>query len=202
VGFIDRDPWNVGMSIDGYDIIGSFDDLGKIIGSHGIHEVFVALPMMPQEEVLDLVNKNSSKEGVHFHIISNLFDLISAEIDIAEHNNIPITYLKNENMELVHIIVKRLFDIFVSAVVLLVTLPFWILIMIVIKLETDGPCIFKQERVGKDGKIFRIYKFRTMYSETAKFEYSPSSPDDKRITKVGKFLRKTSLDEFPQLLNI
>lgn len=202
VGFIDRDPLNVGISIDGYDVIGSFDDLGKIIDSHGIHEVFVALPMMPQEEILSLVNKISGKEGVHFHIISNLFDLVSAEIDIAEHNNIPITYLKNENVELVHIIVKRLFDIFVSAVVLLVTFPFWILIMIAIKLETDGPSIFRQERVGKNGKIFQIHKFRTMYSETAKFEYSPSSPDDKRITKVGKFLRKTSLDEFPQFLNV
>jgi lipopolysaccharide/colanic/teichoic acid biosynthesis glycosyltransferase len=98
--------------------------------------------------------------------------------------------------------VKRGFDVVVSGLVVLFTLPFWVVIMTAIRLETDGKAIFKQDRVGKDGRIFRIYKFRTMHSDTETFQYSPSRPDDQRITKVGKFLRKTSLDEFPQFLNV
>ena len=105
-------------------------------------------------------------------------------------------------MALVHMFIKRAFDIVVSTVVILLTFPFWILIMIAIRLETDGPAIFKQERVGQNGKVFKIRKFRTMRSDVDKYEYSPSSPDDRRITKVGAFLRKTSLDEFPQFLNV
>jgi exopolysaccharide biosynthesis polyprenyl glycosylphosphotransferase len=202
VGMLDKDAANVGKRIDGYDVVGSLDDLASIIHDLDVHEVFVALPMMSQQEVMDLVDKHSGKEGVHFYLVSNLFDLISAEIDIAEHSNIPIACLRNEQMALVHMFIKRAFDIVVSTVVILLTFPFWILIMIAIRLETDGPAIFKQERVGLNGKIFKIRKFRTMRSDVDKYEYSPSSPDDGRITKVGAFLRKTSLDEFPQFLNV
>lgn len=202
VGFISKEPELVGTEIDGHEVLGSFDDLSSIIASYGIQEVFVALPMMPHEEVMHLVDAHSGKEGVSFHVVSNLFDLISAEIEMAEHNNIPVAYLQNENMALIHVMAKRIFDIAVSLSVIILTLPIWFLIMLAIKLETNGPAFFRQERVGKNGKIFEIIKFRTMYSDTSKFEYSPSNPNDKRITNVGKFLRKTSLDEFPQFLNI
>jgi len=202
VGLVDRDPDRIGESIDDHKVIGSFEDLGAIIETQNIEEVFVSLPMLPQEEVIALVDRHSNREGVHFHIISNLFDLISAEIDIASYSNIPITYLRNERMALLQIFVKRVFDIAVSTAVILFTFPFWALIMVAIRLDSDGRAIFKQQRVGKDGKVFSIYKFRTMHSNSERFEYSPSTPDDERITKVGRFLRKTSLDEFPQFINI
>lgn len=202
IGFVSEDKADVNKKINGSEVLGTLEDLHDIINKYLIQEVFIALPMMAQEEVMSLIDKNSTKQGIHFHVISNLFDLISAEIDIEEYSNIPIAYLKNENMALLQLMIKRLFDVVVSLIVLIITFPFWFFIMIAIKLESDGAAIFKQERVGKNGNIFMIYKFRTMYSNTDKFQYSPSDPNDKRITKVGAFLRKTSLDELPQLINV
>jgi exopolysaccharide biosynthesis polyprenyl glycosylphosphotransferase len=202
VGFIEKSPDKVGKTVDGHQIIGCFEDIREIIEDYHIKEVFVALPLESQMDVIDLIDKNSQREGVHFHIISNLFDLITAELDIAESNNIPITYLRNENMALLQLFMKRVFDILFSTVVIILTFPMWIFVIVALKLETDGPAIFRQERVGRHGKIFQIYKFRTMYEDTAKFLYSPSSADDQRITKVGRFLRETSLDEFPQFFNV
>ena len=201
VGFVHAEEGHEGEVLDGCKVLGALNNLSDLIEQYRIHEVFVCLPMLPEEDTMDIIDTHSVP-GVHFHMISNLFDLVSAELDIAESNSIPITYLSNENVKVVYLVVKRLFDIAFSGMVILLTLPAWILIMIAIKMETEGPAIFSQERVGKDGKLFRVYKFRTMFSDTPKFEVAPTAPGDARITRVGEFLRKTSLDEFPQFLNV
>lgn len=98
---------------------------------------------------------------------------------------------------------KRVFDVFLSSVGLLVSTPLWILIIIVIKLEDGGPVFYLQERVGKHGRIFRVIKFRSMIIDAEK-ESGPiqASEHDSRVTKVGRILRKTAMDELPQLVNI
>lgn len=202
IGLVDTVAGREGEHVDDAEILGSTEDLGVLIDRYKIQEIFISLPMLPQEEVLELVNRNSRRPGVHFHIVTNLFDLITAEVDMAEHDNIPLAMLKNENMALVHMLFKRCLDFTLSALVILVTFPFWLLIMAAIRLETDGPALFRQERVGKDGKLFHIFKFRTMFHDVAPFDYSPASPGDKRVTRVGRFLRRTSLDEFPQFINV
>ena len=100
-------------------------------------------------------------------------------------------------------IVKRILDIVLSIVGLILLSPLIIIISIIIKLTSKGPVIFKQERIGKDGKVFKILKFRSMVvgaEHTGSGVYSGS--DDPRVTKIGKFIRKTSIDEFPQFINI
>ena len=111
-------------------------------------------------------------------------------------------------------VVKRIFDVFFCLIALLILWPILVLISIVIKIDSNGPSIYKHERLGKNGKIFSIYKFRTMFSnadeifnsftkeQIEEFEKNYKLNDDPRITKVGDFLRKTSLDELPQILNI
>jgi len=99
-------------------------------------------------------------------------------------------------------IFKRGVDILVSLLLLIVLAPLLVVIAIAIKLESKGPAIFKQERAGKDGKPFIFYKFRTMKADADPFGPSPKSSIDKRLTKIGGFLREYSLDELPQLLNI
>lgn len=96
---------------------------------------------------------------------------------------------------------KRLFDLVLSICGILFLLPFFIIVSILIKLDSDGDIIFKQTRVTKDGREFKIFKFRTMRSDTEK-QGQITVGADKRITSIGKFLRKTKLDEFPQLFNI
>jgi len=97
---------------------------------------------------------------------------------------------------------KRLLDIALSVLAMILLLPVFAVIIIAIKVSNKGPVIFKQERAGKDGKPFLFYKFRTMKLDTEPFGPSPKSGDDPRLTRIGKFLREYSLDELPQLFNI
>ena len=97
---------------------------------------------------------------------------------------------------------KRLLDMVLSAMALVVFAPFWLLMVLFIHLDSKGSAIFSHMRVGKDGKLFRLYKFRTMHTGAGKHEFAPTSLKDERITRMGRFLRRTSLDEMPQLWNI
>jgi len=102
-----------------------------------------------------------------------------------------------------YFVFKRLFDIFLASIGLILSLPLWIIIAIAIKLEDGGPIFYSQERVGKDGKIFRILKFRSMIPDAEKQSSVVwTSENDPRVTKVGRFLRRTALDELPSLISI
>jgi len=107
-------------------------------------------------------------------------------------------------MRKINLLIKRLIDIFGSLTGLIILLPVFLIIALLIKLTSKGPVFFVQDRLGKDGKIFKIIKFRTMVvnAEHIGDGLRVSGEEDNRITKIGKFLRKTSLDELPQLLNV
>lgn len=97
---------------------------------------------------------------------------------------------------------KRTMDLVASSFLLVLLTPLLILIALLVRLDSPGPSLFIQKRVGRDGEIFNIYKFRSMYAGSAKYDLSPTSSHDPRITRIGRFLRRTSLDELPQLLNV
>jgi lipopolysaccharide/colanic/teichoic acid biosynthesis glycosyltransferase len=97
---------------------------------------------------------------------------------------------------------KRCLDVGLSALLILLTLPMWLLVALLVRLDSRGPVFFRQERTGQSGKQFVMLKFRSMVAHAPKYERSPESSSDERITRVGRFLRKTSLDELPQLLNV
>jgi exopolysaccharide biosynthesis polyprenyl glycosylphosphotransferase len=97
---------------------------------------------------------------------------------------------------------KRAFDLFVGLGSLLLLLPVCLAVAVLVRLDSRGPVLFRQQRVGKNGKLFNLYKFRSMYAEAPKYDFSPTDSSDPRITRIGRFLRRTSLDELPQLLNV
>ncbi len=101
-----------------------------------------------------------------------------------------------------HELLKRILDITMGLTVLLLSLPLWLVIAGTIRFTSPGPVLFVHERVGANGKRFRLYKFRTMYVDAPAYSHSPSSPLDPRITRIGRYLRRTSLDELPQILNV
>lgn len=107
-----------------------------------------------------------------------------------------------EKRKHLYLLVKRLMDIVLSALGLVVLAPLFFLIIILVRLMSPGPAIFTQDRVGMEGKIFKIYKFRSMFREAKHEDYAPREATDPRITKIGRFLRRTSLDELPQLWNV
>jgi lipopolysaccharide/colanic/teichoic acid biosynthesis glycosyltransferase len=97
---------------------------------------------------------------------------------------------------------KKIFDTVISLALILLLAPLFLAVALLIRMTSPGPAFFRQFRVGKDGQIFLIMKFRTMYVHTPSYHVSPASPLDERITRVGRFLRRTSLDELPQLINV
>ncbi|SKA88261.1 exopolysaccharide biosynthesis polyprenyl glycosylphosphotransferase [Clostridium sp. USBA 49] len=128
-------------------------------------------------------------------------------------NNIFIDIEKDINSKKIQFRIKRIFDIVLSIIGIIILLPIFLIITIAIKLDSKGPALFKQKRVGKDGRIFTIYKFRTMViNAEAKRDLNIDpknienfifqSKEDSRVTKVGSFLRSSSLDEIPQLFNV
>lgn len=102
----------------------------------------------------------------------------------------------------IQLIIKRIFDVIVSGIGIIILSPLFIIISILIKLDSEGTIFFKQRRVGKNKKIFYIYKFRTMVTDAEKIGRQITIGNDSRITRVGKFIRKYKLDEFPQLINV
>lgn len=98
--------------------------------------------------------------------------------------------------------IKRIVDIIISALLLIVLSPLILIITILIKIDSHGSVFFIQDRIGLDGKLFKIYKLRTMYTSVKKYEECPKDLKDIRITRIGVFLRRTSLDELPQLINV
>ena len=99
-------------------------------------------------------------------------------------------------------IAKRMADLIGSSLLLVLFAPLFFLIALFIKLDSPGPALFVQERVGRNGELFKMYKFRSMHKGTPKYELSPTTPFDPRITRIGRFLRRSSLDELPQLMNV
>lgn len=97
---------------------------------------------------------------------------------------------------------KRMLDLIGAFVGMLVFVLLYIPVAILIKLDSPGPVLFAQERLGKDGKVFTMYKFRSMYADSLKFDFKPMSDADNRVTRVGRFLRRTSIDEIPQFINV
>lgn len=102
----------------------------------------------------------------------------------------------------VYMILKRILDFALAVISFVIASPFLLAIIIAIKLDSPGPSVFKQKRAGLNGDLFMMYKFRTMYRDAKPEEYAPTMPGDARITRIGRFLRRTSLDELPQLLNV
>ncbi|HLG25740.1 MAG TPA: sugar transferase [Candidatus Gracilibacteria bacterium] len=109
---------------------------------------------------------------------------------------------KLDSRKKIYRMVKRFLDILISAVMLVIFSPVWLVIVLLVRIDSRGKALFAHTRVGKDGKLFTIYKFRTMRMDAKDQDFAPHAPDDPRVTKLGRFLRRTSLDEVPQFWNV
>jgi len=115
---------------------------------------------------------------------------------------LPVVNLNGHNFSAVERLIKTLLDRSLALFIIVLTLPLWLFISLLIKLTSPGPVFFLQERVGYKGRIFKMIKFRSMYNSSKKFAGAPHSPQDERITSMGRWLRRTSMDELPQLINV
>jgi len=198
IGFIDD---NVNKQKAGVQILGRLDDLILHIKLHNIDVVYVADSTIPYERTLELM-VDCEQLKVKFKLVSSLYEILAGKIDINQIEGIPTIDVSPKKAFGWYKFVKRLIDIGFSIIGLVILLPIWLIIVVVIRLDSPGKALFKQKRVGKNGKIFNMYKFRTMGKSVSLYEKAPQNANDKRITKIGKFLRRTSLDELPQFINI
>ena len=201
IGFMDDDRNKRARTINGIKVLGPLSKLSRIVKSQNIDEVFIGIPSLPQKNIFNLITQCEPKV-LSFKVASDIFGVISSKASIDEIEDIPIINLGVNTTGYFYKISKRIMDICISIICILVNLPLWIIITLLVRFDSKGAALFRQNRVGQFGKIFEIYKFRTMYENTNKYGHAPQKTNDRRITRAGRLLRKLSLDELPQLINV
>ncbi len=167
----------------------------------GVELVLIALPSATFERNQKLVER-CIQAGVDYAIVPNAYERFIQNVELFEIGGIPILRRKNSRVSFYFRVLKKLVDFALSSLFILLLSPLILLFGLSIRLDSRGPVLFKQKRVGLRGRQFSIYKFRTMHVEAPRYARTPSDPHDPRITRVGKWLRRTSLDELPQLFNV
>ena len=203
-GFLD-DERSVGEKIDiegGVEVLGHIRDLGPILDSGEVQEVFVALDLNNYSKILETI-KVAQHYVVNIRLIPDLFQLLTLKANIQDLDGYPVISIDDVAMRGYKSLLKRITDIVVSILGLIILSPLLLVLAAIVKLTSPGPVFFLQERMGLDGRRFKMIKFRTMV-RGAEEGSGPvmSRPGDPRMTKAGRFLRKYSLDELPQLINV
>jgi len=183
--------------------LGNIDDLEELIKKFHIDEIIIVLPLDSERDINYVVNI-SEKYGIRTYLVPDYYRFVPAKAEIEKINGIPLVNIRYSPLdEWTNRFIKRTFDIFVSLIGLIVCLPLFIIIAILIKLTSEGPIFFTQERVGYNRRIFKMHKFRTMYVQDPNEEKVRwTTKDDPRRTPIGRVLRKLSLDELPQLWDV
>ncbi|HMS42153.1 MAG TPA: sugar transferase [Pyrinomonadaceae bacterium] len=213
------------LSFSDVPIVGNLDELSDIIRELEIQEVIITDNQIQSEKLFEAMMQIGRKQKVEFRLAPTLFNSLPQKTSVEQIGVLPMVKLFREPLSDVEKFIKRASDILISLIALLITFPVWLIISILIKLDSRGAILFKQERVGMDGRKFLCYKFRTMKSDadeeihreayrkniegnTEANAGNDEKPvfgkvkDDPRITRFGKFLRRTSVDELPQFLNV
>ena len=203
-GFLD-DEKKAGEKIDiggGIEVLGTLNELESILEEGGISDVYVALDLNNYSKILETLQV-VNKYMVNVRLIPDLFQLLTLKAKIEDLDGFPVISVDEPPMRGMMLVVKRVVDVISSVLLLILLSPLILLVSLLIVITSKGPVLYHQERMGMDGRKFIIHKFRTMVCDAEK-ETGPvmCSPHDPRITKVGKFLRKFSIDEFPQLINV
>lgn len=198
--FDDRGIDRLGMESDAR-LLGRLSDLAAYANAHAIDVIFIALPMRHLKRVLDLLDDlRDTTASIYYVPDIFVFDLIQARS--SELNGYPVVAMCETPFYGYRGVTKRLIDISVSFLFLVLTSPLLLLIALLVKLSSSGPIIFRQRRYGLDGQEIIVYKFRTMTVTEDGAQVQQASRADKRITPIGGFLRRYSLDELPQFINV
>ena len=212
VGFLAEDPHKQGAMLEGLPVLGTLDQACDVVNRYEVEEVIIALQRYDRKRLANLVAE-LQEYPVRIKVIPDFFDLAFPRARVGVFAGIPMIGLREPAIDGFQRFIKRLFDLVVTTVVLLLIWPLMLLIAVLIKLDSPGPVIFKQQRVGENGKLFWMYKFRSMVADaeerrdevihfTKDGKIIHKVRDDPRVTRVGRWLRRWSLDELPQLFNV
>jgi exopolysaccharide biosynthesis polyprenyl glycosylphosphotransferase len=212
VGFVDDKPERGNRNLGRFKGLGSTDQIEEIIKEQAVDVVIIALPWLYHRKILGIIGQ-CDRLKVAVRIVPDLFQLSLSQVDIDDLGGIPLIGTKPVSIKGWNLALKRGIDVVVSGLALALLSPLLLIVSVLIRLDSPGPAIFKQTRIGRGGKEFTIYKFRTMRkgaeqevdalrdlneAQGALFKIK----EDPRCTELGKFLRRSSVDELPQLYNV
>ncbi len=183
-------------------VLGTYNELEEIIKKHSITDLFIALSLKDYETIMNLI-KIGNNLLIDIKLVPDILQITSLKAGMEHIEGVPTINLGDMPLHGGRLIFKRIFDLLFAIVGLVLFSPLFLTISILIKINSKGPVFYSQNRVGLDGRNFRMIKFRTMIHNAERGTGAIWSPhNDERITSVGKFLRKFSIDELPQLLNV
>ncbi|MGD8626129.1 MAG: sugar transferase [Anaerolineae bacterium] len=211
VGFLD-DNLPAGSMVEGYPVLGPISQVADRVEVEEVNQIVVALPIEAIDHFFWILT-NLQKLPVQVCIVPDHVKSFLFRSTFEELAGVPMIVLHEAGLTRFERQIKRAFDLVVGTILFIAAVPLLTLIALIIRLDSPGPSLFKQERVGEGGKLFLMYKFRSMVQDAEKQQKELVSfdqhgqllfkhADDPRVTKVGKFLRRTSLDELPQILNV
>ena len=202
VGFLTRHKEKIGSNFKGHPVLGEYAEVSRLIKEHDVDQLFIALPLKAQDK-LQQVLEYLGEETVDVKVVPDLLQYMNIHSGVEELDGLPIVNLAESPLYGWNVVIKRTSDIVLSSLAILVTAPLMLLIALVVKMESRGPVFYRQERVGLDRRVFWMLKFRSMKPEAEK-STGPvwAAENDERRTRIGTFLRTTSLDELPQLFNV
>jgi exopolysaccharide biosynthesis polyprenyl glycosylphosphotransferase len=199
-GFLD--DARAGQTVFGLPVLGRIDELGTIVEKYGIDEVIIALPEASHNELLSVISR--CEDGrVSIKVFPDVFQIMASEVNIGDLNGLPLLTMRDVALRGWRLTLKRIVDMIISGIILVFISPLLLLIAFFVKLDSRGPAIFSQERMGLDARPFPCFKFRSMRQD-AEAETGPvwAVKDDPRRTRFGRWLRKYSFDELPNFVNV
>lgn len=212
VGFVDPDPSFLGVDVNGIRVIGTVENIHDCLKNNVVDEVIIAIPRSLLDDAEPIVIA-CEEEGIRLRFMADIFNVQVARISLSRVRDIPLLNMEPIVQDRQQLFAKRLFDVILTLLVLPFLLPLFGIVAILIKLDSHGPVFFVQQRVGMRKHVFPMFKFRSMYIDAEErfkeIEHLNEADGpifkmkkDPRITRFGRILRKTSIDELPQLINV
>ncbi len=193
---------NIGKNYKDIKVENTTDQLVEIMSKYDVKEIIIALEKEDHDVLVDVITKTEGR-GVNLKIVPDLYEILSGQARTSQIYGMPLIDIMPELMPEWEKKLKRLMDIFISFLILVLSSPITFLTAVAIKIDSKGPVFFKQERLGQNGKPFNVIKFRSMIQDAEKYTGPVwSTKDDPRVTRMGKFVRKVRIDEIPQMFNV
>jgi Undecaprenyl-phosphate glucose phosphotransferase len=200
VGFVTFNNGQEGLPL-GAPVLGEAGELSRVIDEHQIDEVIIALPEATHQEILTLISE-CERGKVTIKVFPDVFQYMASQVNISDLGGLPLLAVRNIALSGWKRTVKRTMDIVGAACGLVLISPGLMLMALAIKLDSRGPVFYTQERMGLDGQPFQIIKFRSMRQDAEASGAGWTVEDDPRTTRLGRFIRRANVDEFPQLINV
>jgi exopolysaccharide biosynthesis polyprenyl glycosylphosphotransferase len=212
VGFVDDNPQKGRTDLGRLRALGAVHNLPQVIEKEAVDEVIITLPWMYHRKIMNIVQE-CARRRINARIVPDLFQMSLSQVDVDDLGGVPLIGVREVSFGRSALVLKRIVDVTGALAGLTLGAPVFGLIALAIRLDSPGPILFRQTRVGIGGRPFELYKFRSMYEgaeaqlEQLRELNETDGPifkmrNDPRLTRVGRFLRRTSLDELPQLWNI